>query len=157
MTAAADGTLAATTEVSYPAGTQIQYNNGVKSLLNADPQDNDTVQAEVTSGNAVAYGSIINNASGDPTYVPEILALADIRVHFAGVDFGDNGSISVPDANHDGVLDHAIDVQTGTWPIAFRVVSQEKYDAWLADAKKKFPAAPSAISVADAAATAVRQ
>src|SRR5216684_2484668 len=23
---------------------------------------------------------------------------------------------------YDGVLDHAIDVQTGTWPIAFRVV-----------------------------------
>src|SRR4029077_229398 len=55
-------------------------------------------------------------------YVPEILALADLRINFAGVDFGDYGKISVPDANHDGVLDHAIDVQTGTWPIAFRVV-----------------------------------
>ena len=118
----ADGTLAATTEVSYAAGTQLQYTNGVKLLFDADPQDNDTVQAEVTNGSAIAYGSIVNNASGDPTYVPEILALADIRVHFAGVDFGDNGTISVPDANHDGVLDHAIDVQTGTWPIAFRVV-----------------------------------
>lgn len=42
-------------------------------------------------------------------------------------------------------------------PIAFRVVSQEKYEAWLADAKKKFAAAPSAISVADAAPAAIRQ
>ena len=33
-------------------------------------------------------------------------------------------------------------------PIAFRVVSQDDYKAWLADAKKKFAAAPSAIRVA---------
>ncbi len=80
------------------------------------------MHAIVTNGRALAYGSIINQASGDPTYVPGILALADLRINFAGVDFGDNGKISVPDANHDGVLDHSIDVQTGTWPIAFRVV-----------------------------------
>jgi cytochrome c oxidase subunit 2 len=39
-------------------------------------------------------------------------------------------------------------------PIAFRVVSDEQYQSWLADAKKKFAQAetPSAISVADASA-----
>jgi cytochrome c oxidase subunit II len=37
-------------------------------------------------------------------------------------------------------------------PIVFRVVSEDKYQAWLADAKKKFAAAPSAVSVADASA-----
>jgi heme/copper-type cytochrome/quinol oxidase subunit 2 len=42
-------------------------------------------------------------------------------------------------------------------PIVFRVVSQEKYEAWLADAKKKYAAAPSADTYADAAATAIRQ
>jgi len=42
-------------------------------------------------------------------------------------------------------------------PIAFRVVSQEKYDAWLADAKKKFAAAPNAIRVAASAVEATRQ
>ena len=31
-------------------------------------------------------------------------------------------------------------------PIVFRVVSEDEYQAWLADAKKKFAAAPSAIS-----------
>lgn len=118
----ADGTIAATTELGYAAGAQVQYNSGVLSLLNVDARDNDTVQAKVTNGRALAYGSILNNASGDPTYVPGVLALADLRINFAGVDFGDNGKISVPDANHDGVLDQAIDVQTGTWPIAFRVV-----------------------------------
>jgi cytochrome c oxidase subunit 2 len=42
-------------------------------------------------------------------------------------------------------------------PIVFRVVSEDKYQAWLADAKKKFAAAPSAISVADAEPAAIRQ
>jgi cytochrome c oxidase subunit II len=42
-------------------------------------------------------------------------------------------------------------------PIVFRVVSDEKYQAWLADSKKKFAAAPSAISVADAGASEIRQ
>jgi len=118
----ADGTIAASKEVSYAAGSQIQYGNGVETLFGKLPQDNDTVHAIVTNGRALAYGSVINNASGDPTYVPGVLARADLRINFAGVDFGDNGTISVPDANHDGVLDHSIDVQTGTWPIAFRVV-----------------------------------
>jgi len=118
----ADGTIAASKEVSYAAGSQIQYGNGVETLFGKLPQDNDTVHAIVTNGRALAYGSVINNASGDPTYVPGVLARADLRINFEGVDFGDNGKISVPDANHDGVLDHSIDVQTGTWPIAFRVV-----------------------------------
>jgi hypothetical protein len=118
----ADGTVAATKEVPYLSGEQIQYGNGVSTLFANTPADNDTVHAIVTSGRALAYGSIVNNASGDPTYVPGVLARADLRINFAGVDFGDSGRISVPDANHDGLLDHSIDVQTGTWPIAFRVV-----------------------------------
>ena len=42
-------------------------------------------------------------------------------------------------------------------PIAFRVVSQDNYDAWVVDAKKKFAAAPSAIRVAASAGEATRQ
>jgi hypothetical protein len=118
----ADGSLAASQNVSYAAGTQAQYNYGVSTLFHADSQDNDTVQAVVTSGRALAFGSVINNASGDPTYVPGILARGDLRINFAGVDFGDTGHISVADANHDGVLDRAIDIHTGTFPTAFRVV-----------------------------------
>jgi hypothetical protein len=125
----ADGTVAATKEVSYAAGSQVQYGDGVQSLLNVAPQDSDTVHAVVTNGRVLAYGSVINNASGDPTYVPGLLARADLRFNFAGVDFGDMGRISVADADHDGVLDQAIDVQTGTWPIAFRVVVISKTPA----------------------------
>ncbi len=33
-------------------------------------------------------------------------------------------------------------------PIAFRVVSQEKYEAWLVDAKKKYASADSAVELA---------
>ena len=42
-------------------------------------------------------------------------------------------------------------------PIAFRVVDQDKYDAWLADAKKKFAATPSAIRLAASADETTRQ
>ena len=42
-------------------------------------------------------------------------------------------------------------------PIAFRVVSEDKYQAWLADSKKKFAAAGSAIRLAGADAASVRQ
>jgi len=41
-------------------------------------------------------------------------------------------------------------------PIAFRVVSEQAYAAWLADAKKKFASASSDVTVADATAT-IRQ
>jgi hypothetical protein len=116
----ADGTIATTKEVSYAAGTQAQYNSGVAVFLNVATQDNDTVHAVVTSGNAVAYGSIINNVSGDPSYVPGITARNDTRINF-GIDFGAKGTVDVADADHDGILDHSIDVQTGSWPIAFRV------------------------------------
>lgn len=118
----ADGSIAASKEITYGAGTQAQYNFGVSSLFNAGAQDNDTVHAIVTSGRAIAYGSVVNNASGDPTYVPGLLARADSRINFAGIAFGDSTSVSVPDANHDGVLDRSIDVQTGSWPINFRIV-----------------------------------
>ena len=116
----ADGSIATTKEVSYLAGTQAQYNTGVSTFLNASAADNDTVHAVVTSGNAVAYGSIINNVSGDPSYVPGVIARNDTRINF-GVDFGANGTVDVADADHDGILDHSIDVQTGTFPVAFRV------------------------------------
>ena len=41
-------------------------------------------------------------------------------------------------------------------PIAFRVVSQEKYEAWLSDAKKKFASADSPVQVAGADGAPVR-
>jgi hypothetical protein len=119
----ADGTIAASKEISYAAGTQAQYNFGVSTLFNTGSQDNDTVQAVVTSGRAVAYGSVINNASGDPTYVPGLIVLPDTRINFLGVAFGGNSlTVNVPDANHDGVLDRSLDIPSGTFPVSFRLV-----------------------------------
>jgi hypothetical protein len=121
----ADGSVAASLEASYAAGVQMQYNDGVSTLFNDVKvvlQDNDTIQAVVTKGRALVYGSVINNASGDPTYVPGILTRPDLRINFLGVSFGDTGTIDIADANHDGVLDRSIDIQTGTFPVTFRVV-----------------------------------
>jgi hypothetical protein len=117
-----DGTIAASKEVSYATGSQTQYNFGVSTLFNVDSQNNDTVHAVVTKGRALAYGSVVNNASGDPTYVPGILARSDLRINFLGVSFGDTGTIDIADANHDGTLDRPLDIPTGTFPVAFRVV-----------------------------------
>ncbi|MGA8807145.1 MAG: hypothetical protein WB973_04645, partial [Thermoanaerobaculia bacterium] len=116
----ADGTIAASKEISYAAGTQTQY--GASTLFNTGAQDNDTVHANVTNGRAVAYGSVVNNASGDPTYVPGLIALPDTRINFLGVAFGDSVSVNVADANHDGILDRSLDVPTGSWPVSFRLV-----------------------------------
>jgi hypothetical protein len=117
----ADGSIAASKQISYAAGTQAQYNSGVSSLFSAASQDNDTVQATVTNGRAIAYGSVVNNASGDPTYVPGILARAESRINF-GIAFSDSSNVDIADANHDGVLDQAIDIPTNTWPLSFRLV-----------------------------------
>ena len=118
----ADGTVAASKEIAYAAGTQVQYGAGVSTLFNTNALDNDTLHALVTSGRAIAYGSVVNNASGDPAYVPGLLALPDTRINFLGVAFGDSITVSVPDANHDGVLDRSLDIPTGTWPVSFRLV-----------------------------------
>jgi hypothetical protein len=121
----ADGTIAASKQISYAAGTQVQYNQpafGVSALFNIASQDNDTVHAVVTSGRAVAYGSVVNSVSGDPTYVPGLIALPDTRINFLGVAFGNNTSVDVRDANHDGILDRSLDIPTGTWPVSFRLV-----------------------------------
>jgi hypothetical protein len=144
----ADGTIAASKEISYAAGTQTQYNQqafGIAALFNISLQDNDTVHAIVTNGRAIAYGSVVNNASGDPTYVPGLTALPDTRINFLGVAFGDSISVSVPDANHDGVLDRSLDVPTGSWPVSFRLVVNSATPA-----KFELPNAPSQLRFFDA-------
>lgn len=118
----ADGAIAASKEVSYAAGAQNQYNGGIESFFSQTAQDDDTVYAAVTSGRAIAYGSVVNNESGDPTYVPGVATRADLRINFVGVDFGADGSVDVADANHDGVLDQPVSVASGHFPVGFRVV-----------------------------------
>src|SRR5712691_4666315 len=119
----ADGTvLSPIGEQNYAAGTQLQFNSGIQNLLGSPEQDDDTLHAVLTKGKVIAYGSAVNNASGDPTYVPGIRARADVRVNFIGVDLDENGTIDVADADHDGVLDQPIDVFSAGYPNYFRVV-----------------------------------
>jgi hypothetical protein len=131
----ANGTVEATKEVSYAAGTQFQYNGGVSTLLGATPADNDVVYATVSKGKAIVYGSTINNASGDPTYVPGLRTRADSHVAF-GVDVNEDGTIELHDANNDGVLDAPVDLFTFGFPNYFRVVfpGQSNVKVELADA-----------------------
>jgi hypothetical protein len=116
-----NGTVAATKSVDYKAGTQFQYNNGAVTLLGSTAADGDVVYATVTKGKAIVYGSSINNASGDPTYVPGIRTRGDSHITF-GVDANEDGTIDIKDANNDGVLDAPVDLFTIGFPNFFRVV-----------------------------------
>src|SRR5581483_6500842 len=134
----ADGTvLTPIVDQTYDAGTQVQFNSGISTLLNATAQDNDVVQAVIISGKLIAYGSAVNNASGDPSYVPGITARTDIRVNFLGVDLNEDGTVDVADANHDGVLDQPIDIFTTMgYPNYFRVVVEGGATLELVDAPR---------------------
>lgn len=123
-------------EQSYAAGTQLQFNNGVQTLFNLTAANNDAIHAVVTKGKVIAYGSAINNASGDPTFVPGIPAREDIHIDFKGVDLDENGTVDVVDADHDGVLDQAIDIFTSVYPNYFRVVVDGPATLELVDASR---------------------
>jgi hypothetical protein len=116
-----NGTIAATKEVSYTAGQQIQYNNIVGGLLNAASQQSDTIYANVTSGSAIAYGSAIDNGSGSPVYVPGVRTKADSHIAF-GVDVNYDGKIDISDADGDGVLDSPVNLYTIGYPNYLRVI-----------------------------------
>ena len=119
----ADGTIAATKEVTYAANEHAQYNDGVRTLLGADAQNNDTVHAIVTAGRAIFYGSAVNGATGDPTFVPSVRTRDTIRIQFLGIDVDENGTVDIADENHDGVLDVSLEVVTSMFPNIFRVVA----------------------------------
>ncbi len=121
----ANGTVAATAERTYAAGEHAQYNSGVETIFGAAPQNNDTVQARVSAGSAIFFGSVIN-ATGDPTFVPGIPTRDDILILF-GVDQDENGTVDLTDADGDGVLDGTIDLFTGVFPNFFRVVAQGEF------------------------------
>jgi hypothetical protein len=119
----ADGTVAFTSpELAYNAGVQVQINDAVALITGRSAQPDDVLHLFVLKGNVIAYGSAVNNATGDPQYVNAIDARRDIVISFAGVDLDENGSVDVADADHDGVLDAPIDIFTSTFPNFFRIV-----------------------------------
>jgi hypothetical protein len=123
----ANGTVATSKDVQYAAGEHVQYNGGVSTLFGASAENNDTVYARVQSGNLVAYGSAINNDSGDPSFVHAIRTREDILIHFLGIDLDENGTVDVADANNDGTLDTPLDITTSLFPNYFRVVAQGEF------------------------------
>lgn len=118
-----DGTVAATLEQSYGPGVQVQYNSGVITLLSSGPEDSDVIQAHVLSGRLFVYGSFVNEATGDPTFVPGNRTRENLPVQFLGIDWDQNGTVDVRDADGDGVLDLRLIVPGGRFPISFRVVA----------------------------------
>lgn len=122
----ANGTVAATSEVTYVAGQHTQHNAGIQALFGAAPADDDTVHARVLNGRAIFYGSIVN-ATGDPSFVPGIRTREDIVIHFAGIDLDENGTVDIADADGDGVLDAPIDVFTSMFGNYFRVVAEGEF------------------------------
>lgn len=124
----ANGTVAATKNVTYAAGTHAQYNSGVETLLGTTPQDNDTVHARVNSGRALFYGSSINSFNGDPTFVPGIRTREDILIQLAGVDLDENGSVDIADQNGDHVLDAPVQIFKSLFPNYFKVVAKGEFD-----------------------------
>jgi hypothetical protein len=120
----ADGTVAASKDMSYRASTQHQYNNGVVSLLSAVAQDNDVIHASLTKGTAVFYGSLVDQQTGDPSFVPGVITKVDPTIRLVGIDRDLNGTVDVADANGDGVLDNAVDAYTLGFPNYFRIVAE---------------------------------
>jgi cytochrome c oxidase subunit II len=125
---------------------EIKPENGDVRLLSVDNEAvvpvNKTVVLQVTAVDVI-HSFIIQSFGVRVDAVPGRLNETWFKADREGVYYGQCSKICGKD--------HAY------MPIVFRVVSEEKYQAWLVDSKKKFAAAPSAISVADAEATAIRQ
>jgi hypothetical protein len=119
----ADGTSAATADRDYTAGQQFQYNSGVQALFGLTPQANDSIHAEYKSGSAIVYGSAINNISGDPTFVPGIVAKPEDILVFKGIDDDENGTVDVA-ANDNDSLVRPLDLTTSLFPNFFRIVAE---------------------------------
>ncbi len=120
-----DGTLAKSVVKTYDAATQTQHSAGVSTLFADTAQDNDVIHAKVRSGHAWIYGSVVNNQTGDPTYIPGGRTRENLLPEVLGIDIDRDGTVDLRDANQDGVLDQALDVATANFPNVFRVVASD--------------------------------
>jgi hypothetical protein len=121
----ADGTIAATKEISLAAGEHAQYNAAIE-FIGAEKKDNDTLHATLLEGKAIFYGSIVN-ATDDPTFVPAMRTRNDIQINFLGVDLDENGTVDVADANGDGVLDTPLVFLASSFPDTLRIIAQGEF------------------------------
>lgn len=119
------GVVAGEVERSYSAGTHTQHNNGVSALFSATPQHGDVIHAVIQEGRAYFYGSVINNITGDPSYVPAIRVRENVAVVILGVDLDEDGQADVLDADGNGVLDQPITLGTASFPNFFRIIAED--------------------------------
>lgn len=120
-----DGSLAATVDQTYQAGVQFQYSAAVAAFFNQTPESNDVVHAVLSSGRAFVYGSMVNNRTGDPTFIPAARTRENLPVLFLGVDLDEDGDLDIVDADRDGNLDAPVPVHTALFPSYFRVQARD--------------------------------
>ncbi|MGA7615700.1 MAG: hypothetical protein WBX15_11040 [Thermoanaerobaculia bacterium] len=120
-----DGKIVSQVAGHYNAGVQVQYNGGVQNFLGQPPEDNDTIRVYVQSGSVMIYGSIVDQRTGDPTYVPMVRTRINGTLEFLGVDMNEDGLADNEDLNYDGTLDKPIDIFTGSFPNFFRVIAND--------------------------------
>lgn len=119
----ADGTLETEETVEIDGLTQLQYTNGVESLLKSVPMDGDTLYARVVSGAVVFYGSIVANDSNDPSFVPQNVTRENYASVLVGVDVDEDGTVDIADADGDGVLDQPIRIAYTGFPYTIDVIA----------------------------------
>lgn len=117
-----DGSIASSVIKSYDGLVQVQYNQGISTLLGASIESSDVVYARVLEGSAVFFGSIVDAATGDPAFVPAVATRENFEAQFLGVDLNEDGVIDLFDADHDGVLDAPVRLATHGFPNFFRII-----------------------------------
>lgn len=121
----ADGTVAATREISLAAGEHAQYNAAVE-FIGANKEANDTLHARILEGKALFYGSTVN-MNDDPTFVPSMRTRDDIVINFLGVDLDRNGTVDVADSDGNGVLDAPLVFVASSFGSTIRVLAEGEF------------------------------
>jgi len=121
----ADGTIAATKEISLAAGEHAQYNGAIE-FIGATKLANDTLHATILEGKAIFYGSVVNT-NDDPTFVPAMRTRAEILINVLGVDLDGNGTVDIADSDGNGVLDAPLVFVASTFPAVMRVIAEGEF------------------------------
>lgn len=121
----ANGSVAAAKSETYAAGTHLQLNGIVQNFFGVTAEAADVVHAKLESGRAFFYGSIVAEATGDPTFVHAARTRENLLVTVNGIDLDENGTIDVADADGDYRIDQPITVITARFPNYFQLVATD--------------------------------
>jgi len=120
-----DGTVAKSVTKSHKAGTQTQYNGAISANFGETAQGNDVGDSVLRNGQVWIYGSMVNNQTGDPTYVPSGKVRENLLPAVLGIDTNRDSVIDFADANGDGVLDQTLKIAAGRFPNEFRIIASD--------------------------------